>query len=595
MFIVKIIYKLMGDINSNKIEAKAISSIRYIVDDIPNFEHSFEEKDKKISLDGEILVYNSNDTTKKKNYLYSINVQIKGRTNSSRDGKVSKSFQMDVDDLGVMLAKDGAILFVVDFWKNRGTILYAELLPHDLRTIIKNAKENGNKSKSVKLKELKRGKESRKMAEICNVFHENQKMQKRAPEVAFDNQKADEVVEYRFYTGGDNLLEEIEERLSEEKYYYGVDKNGNVLQVLKRKVDNIVATGTKIYISDKSSKYKYEADIKASKGEKLLVFGDAFSVDLANHSFNYTVSGCLNKRIDSLEFLNLLIDEHALSINDVIVPLEKNKDGKTASEELKLMKRLSDALIALGVKKSPNLDLWSRENIEEIIAILESIPESRHVSCSLGGNKYGTFIFYDIRLALLYVADSSGGGKFVHINRMINGVNKLTTTASNGHQSDNPLFALKSGIYLSDNIDLSLVKKLIVESEFKGEDFDLANGQVIELIKAFDGSGNDIFLDYAKEILDRSIAENEVGENTVIINLLQIKKRTKGLDVDDFIMLSKIIEETSDSYIKICSYILLGKISEAERLLDGLANNESKKYFMSQPIFHLMKQHTNAS
>ena len=55
--------------SKNKVEQKAITKVRNLIDDIEYFTYSFKEMDKNISWDGTIEMYNGN-IDKKENYDY---------------------------------------------------------------------------------------------------------------------------------------------------------------------------------------------------------------------------------------------------------------------------------------------------------------------------------------------------------------------------------------------------------------------------------------------------------------------------------------------------------------------------------------------
>ena len=61
----------MGNSSKNKIEQKAITNIRALIDKIEYFTHSFKDMDKNISWDGTIEMYNGNVNIKE-NYDYNL-------------------------------------------------------------------------------------------------------------------------------------------------------------------------------------------------------------------------------------------------------------------------------------------------------------------------------------------------------------------------------------------------------------------------------------------------------------------------------------------------------------------------------------------
>ena len=124
----------VGLMSKTKIEQKAITKIRDIIDSIELFTYHFNEMDKDISWDGNINMYHEN-IDKKENFDSSIDVQIKGRTTPNKKLNSKHRFSLDKTDLENYLKKDGTILLLCLF-KNDGSeykIYYAGLLPYNIR------------------------------------------------------------------------------------------------------------------------------------------------------------------------------------------------------------------------------------------------------------------------------------------------------------------------------------------------------------------------------------------------------------------------------------------------------------------------------
>ena len=105
--------------SKTKIEQKAITKIRDIIDSIELFTYHFNEMDKDISWDGNINMYHEN-IDKKENFDSSIDVQIKGRTTPNKKLNSKHRFSLDKTDLENYLKKDGTILLLCLF-KNDGS------------------------------------------------------------------------------------------------------------------------------------------------------------------------------------------------------------------------------------------------------------------------------------------------------------------------------------------------------------------------------------------------------------------------------------------------------------------------------------------
>ena len=107
----------MRSSSKNKVEQKAITKIRSLIDEIYFFTYSFKEMDKNISWDGTIEMYNGNIDIKE-NYDYTIDIQVKGRTTNNKKFSSKYRFALDKSDLENYLKKDGTILMSCVFKKD---------------------------------------------------------------------------------------------------------------------------------------------------------------------------------------------------------------------------------------------------------------------------------------------------------------------------------------------------------------------------------------------------------------------------------------------------------------------------------------------
>ena len=91
--------------SKSKIEQKAITKVRDLIDKIEFFKHDLKDTDKNISWDGTVEMYNGN-TDIKENYDYTIDVQVKGRTTNNKKFSSKYRFPLDKIDLENYLKKE---------------------------------------------------------------------------------------------------------------------------------------------------------------------------------------------------------------------------------------------------------------------------------------------------------------------------------------------------------------------------------------------------------------------------------------------------------------------------------------------------------
>ena len=154
--------------SKTKVEQKAITKLRVLLDDIEFIKYNFQECEKDISWDGTIDLYNGNIDLKT-NYDGSIDVQIKGRTTPNTKLNDKHAFDIDRADVENFKKKDGT-LFLLCLFKKDGTeykIYYANLLPYNIKQLLE--QYSGDKIRV----EMRTIKSSDHFENICRNFKIN--------------------------------------------------------------------------------------------------------------------------------------------------------------------------------------------------------------------------------------------------------------------------------------------------------------------------------------------------------------------------------------------------------------------------------------
>ena len=168
-----------------KVEQKAISVIRNIIDKIDCVSYSLEEGDKFISWDGDIKLFKNENIDDKGNLTSIIRVQIKGRTEKIPSSD-KYSFNIEKKDLENYLLENGTMFFVVLFNKsNEHKIFYIDLLPYNIRQLLKE-KVNGKNEIKVKLKSVSENPIA--FEKILRDFSINKKQQEKISEKVFNQE-----------------------------------------------------------------------------------------------------------------------------------------------------------------------------------------------------------------------------------------------------------------------------------------------------------------------------------------------------------------------------------------------------------------------
>ena len=129
----------MGNISSKKTEQRAITKINELIDKIESADGHIQSNDKSISWDGTIDFYHGN-IDKKKNFQFSIDVQIKGRTTNNKKLTDKSYFDLSVIDMQNFSKKDGTLLLMCLFKRESDDfkIYFSPLLPYHINNYLKN-------------------------------------------------------------------------------------------------------------------------------------------------------------------------------------------------------------------------------------------------------------------------------------------------------------------------------------------------------------------------------------------------------------------------------------------------------------------------
>ena len=157
-----------------KIEDRSISALQNVIDEHPTMEGYINKRDKELSWDGYIRLYQrDDDTTDKSNYDDDVPVQIKGHVDKTRKfmDKERITCPVDLEDLTVYYRKLGCLYFVM-FMTEDGSeveIFYSSLYPSKIKLYLEEAKRKGNRS-SITIPFLKLVKDSKELYLLCKQF-----------------------------------------------------------------------------------------------------------------------------------------------------------------------------------------------------------------------------------------------------------------------------------------------------------------------------------------------------------------------------------------------------------------------------------------
>ena len=569
--------------SKNKVEQKAITKVRNLIDDIEYFTYSFKEMDKNISWDGTIEMYNGN-IDKKENYDYTLDVQVKGRTTYNKKFSSKYRFQLDKTDLQNYLKKDGTILIVClfDTDGNNHKLHYANLLPYNIRSLLKQYTNNKIK---IDTKEIKN---SEQFEIICRNFKLDKEMQKGIKTNMFDehNLTSSEGKVTKFYTWNKNPEDFNPQILvGAWKYIYTLDENGYAINVSYGMFCNLVES-INVKVSSKDMEIIFN-DVKletTTKGKKIL-FGKAFTIDFINNKFNINICGFLEDRINQLQFVNKIFSDCGFLINDMNFAININ-----ASEQSKfknLLKKyidLSNFFKKHKINKKINFDKWEDKDFYKLEKWIDAIENKSTMKLNSDISLLGSIAIKDLRLSIF--AGKREDGKFDITSLWNSNISNKFYFRYENHKEDyietnNFYLVLNSEAYQSDDVNFEEMKKSFCQESLSDGELTLMNFQLLEVLKAYDITKRLGLLEYAKYLSDILLQRDNSFVN--YINYAQILKRENNITDETCKKLLKIRDNSDEVEIKIACNILLENKKEVSILIEKL-DTQTLEEFKKYPI-----------
>lgn len=569
--------------SKTKIEQKAITKIRDIIDSIELFTYHFNEMDKDISWDGNINMYHEN-IDKKENFDSSIDVQIKGRTTPNKKLNSKHRFSLDKTDLENYLKKDGTILLLCLF-KNDGSeykIYYAGLLPYNIRNMLKQYSSSKIK---IDMKEII---SSSNFENICRNFNIDRNMQKGIKENILNesNLLSSDCKTAKFYLWDNDPKNFNPQKLvGTWKYIYTLDENGYAINISYGELTNLVEN-LDVKIFDKDKEYIYD-DVKLETlvDCQKVIFGKAFSFNLTKKNFNIKICGTLSERIKQLKFISKMFKNELFLINEIEFKIDSNKE-----EEEKFNNLLSKYIVIddffrkHNISKDINLDNWEDKDFNKLSFWIAALEEKKAITLNSSANLVGSIDIKDIRLSIF--AKRNEDKKFEIESLWNNNISKKYYFKYSSNlekiETNNFYLVLNSEAYQSDDINILEMQKSFEDMEISDGEYILMNMQVLEILKAYDITKNEILLNYAEYLIDL-LLKHDFSNPIYYINYVQILKRQNKISDDNLIKLVEIKEQSDETEIKLACNILLDNKNEVKALLKTIDSN-TLEIFKQYPI-----------
>lgn len=619
-------------LSNNQIEILARAEVEGILNRIDSIETDIPAKDKKLGFDGELLIYMNSKASKKSN-IGRLRVQVKGRSISKLPPESRHKITIDTDDAKIYYTEGRVLYFQVYFSKpnaeNHKTY-YRFLSPQDLKSRFLDSQKKGRKTiGSFSFFELN----SASFNGLHKYFQECIQISKTQMSIThepitnefqtFDPSNATALRMYGlaergkyyevFFNGNPNHPDDIS-ILTNDRNLESIDSIeswnttayllGNIqipaylkefqnMRIRFSQIRNLIFSNTEgVIYSKEQTTYKH------CDGSMRMKINPCVEITITQEKFKFSLleKGTLGERITGIKIL------HSLYNNDLLVDghrfiYEHNSTGKTPIELSKAFQtteriaKICEDIPILG--KFLSLPYNQRISEQLYKAYLLVAEPQKNPGENAG---FKLLVIEDISIILFYYVENSNKET---VWRYINPFTPLGIALHMRVEEKTQEKYIPTSIFCyftvfewikSMNFDyeyaLSSIKSLNLE---EAAIQDILNKTTLELLTAFDTSGNVSFLNLANETI-RLIQAHAKEDSLIHFNLLQTQFRfNEELTSNDQAWLRNIIS-TSSSKAMICgSYILLREPDHAKEIFKSLSKDE-KEMIEGYPIMNLLNK-----
>ena len=544
--------------------------------------------DKTPMWDGEIFIYKENSKYKaNEDFKGKISVQIKGhKVNKIKSGK--SKYSMNIEYLrAYQKDRKGVLLFVVEMIDSENTqIYYSNLLPVDLKEILGRVKEN-QKAVSIDIRPIKE-KSASSMKMICLNFLKNSNEQMNIEIKNID--EIDKINNIEFAVIGEEKY--IEDYLfNNDIYSYAFDETTNKKYALPKLKEIQKYQNKKIDVKINNKLYYSQITIVKNREEEYVLYGKSTKIYLYKNKVNFKLKGNLYERINDAKFIIDLLENRKIIVNnkEVSLPInigkfQKEKYIESLNKDLNYFNKIKKVFEKFNIKFEKDFDTLDEKSLINLQRftrlndgiLFDGIEKSGINFIEIAGYYIAFFVSVDSNKKVEvynYFDDLSEKIRVFYLDKEKNQIAispYINLTAEN--------------LILFSNVNIDIMKQSFEAPEYSEETCLRYNLWLLELIKAYDKSHDQRWLEFAEYLIDKILKFNK--SPSYKINKLQIIKRKRNLNQKEKDELYEMKEKEGEDMIQCGIAILLDNLSDFERYFNKLENKEEFEKF---PIYNLIK------
>ena len=582
----------MGD--SSKKEQYAINAVIELINSSPRLSAKFNSNDRTPCYDGDILIYDKDDTNSNEHLTGRLPVQIKFRECDAR--KETIKFKIKRNDLKIYY-RDGGVLYFIVTKDVCPRVYYASLLPYDIRTALSDASED-QKIISFDFSVFPRDKDEM-LTLLVNVLSDkrNQAQLPTIDDTSFRELCA-QAMKTRFVQIDVTVPNGIPvyNALGIKRYCYagvGVPGLKVAIGVAEKGFGSITQTYTAGVTCGGETFYDSTC-VKIFKGRTIVAVGNNVTLVLDRDqpaSLNIKSRGRLSERLEDAKFFAALKKHRTFSFAPQchLANFTIANDAILENRSIEDVLALATLLDLFDLKFDFDIDSFTPKDWDAVNYLNRKLLRGKELRFVRGEG------FFELLTlggeTFLMLRGVSNGNKVICSPKWFDSVLDLKSGEEEFEASF--FLALTADILRAvTQIDLDYILSEIVKVKRTKRYVDHLHKWLVNTILPVVDEGrfpDGRLLSFAEELFKWVCLDPCGFEDFAFLNLCQIHYRQKKLSEQEILRLREIsVSERKSAMIRAGAYILLDDRAGYQLQYERL-NSEDKKTFDQFPILHLLQ------
>lgn len=578
-----------------------MTAVERLISRTDYLEPFLNKNDKEPSWDGYINAYHHAGSHPKSDMAGRVSVQVKGHSCESVE-KAKKSFSVDMSDVRNYLQEGGTIFFVVYITEETEVVYYRNLLPYDLRRIIR---DYGNQN-SYTLKLEKFPTDKKEIADLILNFVRNRDKQRAAisSEIVDIKRLNDlgmlKTLSFGFTTVDKKYQHPIDYFFTHDMYLYadlpfGISmpvQHIKNIEMAESEIQNDISIDGKVFYTKYKCVYRQDVD-EFHFGKSIIMF--AFKKE-EKCKWDFDLKGTLSERIRDEEFMISAIKAKGAMFGQTFLPIfdcsadEIEKFNIPEREKhLEFLKRAKAVLDLMHVTTELDCDSVEDHDIINLEKLISGVLDKNLVSLKDTGYVVGNYKIANLTLLVCCVKDTDSG--LFRLYDFFDAPFVFRGKYEDGREFDSSACVKldRNALHLYSNICYGVIADQLRKVQYS----EAYGGQLtlfmLEVLKAYDDLKLPAhpLLQLAKDIMGIIQEHALPSEKAVVeLNAIQISKREGIFGQAEMNRLYELLDDKdakSNDSIMTGIYLLLNDQEKAKEYYEKMTDTE-KKQFDDYPI-----------